>query len=59
MKLTKILPKFLAKAYQEEDLRRTEINLQYHMGMVRFFDERVAEGRAELERLKRGERWEL
>jgi len=53
MKITKILPKFLAKAYQEEDLRRTEINLQYHMGMVRFFDERVAEGRAELERLRR------
>jgi len=53
MKITKILPKFLAKAYQEEDLRRTEINLQYHMGMVRFFDKRVAEGRAELERLRR------
>jgi len=53
MKLTRILPKFLAKAYQEEDLRRTEINLQYHMGMVRFFDERVTEGRAELDRLRR------
>ena len=53
MKLTKILPKFLAKAYQEEDLRRTEINLQYHKGMVRFFEDRVAEGRAELDRLRR------
>jgi len=53
MKLTKILPKFLAKAYQEEDLRRTEINLQYHRGLVRFFEERVVEGRTELERLRR------
>ena len=53
MKITKILPKFLAKTYQEEDLRRTEINLQYHKGMVRFFGDRVAEGRAELDRLRR------
>jgi len=53
MKLTRILPKFLAKTYQEEDLRRAEINLQYHRGMVRFFEDRVAEGRAELERLRR------
>ena len=52
MKITRILPKFLAKTYQEEDLRRTEINLQYHMGMVRFFDERVAEGREELRRIE-------
>ena len=53
MKLTKILPKFLAKAYQEEDLRRAEINLQYHRGLVRFFEDRVVEGRAELDRLRR------
>ena len=56
MKITRILPKFLAKTYQEEDLRRAEINLQYHRGYVRFFEERVAEGRTELERLKRGVR---
>ena len=53
MKITRILPKFLAKAYQEEDLRRAEINLQYHRELVRFLEERVAEGRAELERLRR------
>ena len=53
MKLTKILPKFLAKSYQEEDLRRAEIHLQYHKGMVRVFEERIAEGREELERLRR------
>jgi len=53
MKITRILPKFLAKAYQEEDLRRAEDHLQYHRGMVRVFEERVAEGRTELERLRR------
>ena len=56
MKITRILPKFLAKAYQEEDLRRAEINLQYHRGMVRFFEERIAEGYDELVRL-RGYNW--
>ena len=52
MKLTRNLPKFLAKSYQEEDLRRVEIELQYHRGMVRGLEERVQEGRAELERLR-------
>ena len=51
MKLTRFLPKFLAKSYQEEDLRRAEITLQYHRGMVRVLEERIAEGRAELKRL--------
>ena len=54
MKITKILPKFLAKAYQEEDLRRAETHLEYHRGMARFFEERVAEGFTELERLRKG-----
>jgi len=53
MKITRILPKFLAKAYQEEDLRRVEINLEYHRGLVSNLEYRVAEGRAELERLRR------
>ena len=52
MKITRILPKFLAKTYQEEDLRRAEITLQYHRGMVRVLEERVSEGRTELERLR-------
>ncbi len=52
MKITRVLPKFLAKSYQEEDLRRTEIQLQYHKGMVRVFEQRVTEGREELERLR-------
>jgi hypothetical protein len=53
MRITRILPKFLAKSYQEEDLRRTEIQLQYHQGMTRVLKQRVAEGREELERLRR------
>ena len=53
MKFTRILPKFLAKSYQEEDLRRVEIELQYHRGMVQGLEERVQEGKAELERLRR------
>jgi hypothetical protein len=54
LKITKFLPKFLAKSYHEEDLRRVEIALQYHRGMVRGLEERVQEGRAELERLRGG-----
>ena len=56
MKITRILPKFLAKSYQEEDLRRAEIQLQYHKAMVRVFENRVSEGKEELERLK-GPKW--
>jgi hypothetical protein len=51
MKITRILPKYLAKTYQEEDLRRAEIHLQYHRGMVRVFEQQVSEGKEELERL--------
>ena len=51
MKLTRKLPKFLAKSYQAEDLRRAEITLQYHRGMVRVLEARIAEGREELNRL--------
>jgi len=51
MKITRFLPKFLAKSYQQEDLRRAEITLQYHRGMVRVLEERVAECREELKRL--------
>jgi hypothetical protein len=51
MKLTRILPKFLAKTYQSEDMRRTEITMKYHQTMVRVLEQSVAEGRAELDRL--------
>jgi len=53
MKITRILPKFLAKSYQQEDLRRAETQLEYHRTMVRILEQRVAEGRAELDRLRR------
>jgi len=53
MKITRILPKFLAKTYQEMDLRRAEDYLEYHRDVVRNLEYRVAEGRAELERLRR------
>ena len=56
MKITRILPKFLAKKYQEEDLRRAEIHLEYHKMMVRSFQARITEGYAELARL-RGYNW--
>ena len=53
MKITRILPKFLAKTYQAEDLRRAEINLEYHRGLIRNLESRVVEGHAELDRLRR------
>ena len=53
MKLTRILPKFLAKPYQQEDLRRAEIYLSYHKGIVRVLEQRIIEGKIELERLKK------
>ena len=59
MKITRILPKFLAKSYQEEDLRRAEIQLQYYQGMVRNLEYRVQEGREELERLRGERNWVL
>lgn len=56
MKITRIIPKFIAKTYQEEDLRRAKIHLAYHKGIARVFQQRVAEGKEELERL-RGKNW--
>ena len=47
------LTELLAKTYQEEDLRRVEIHLEYYRGLVRNLEYRVAEGRAELDRLRR------
>lgn len=52
MKLTKILPKSLAIAYQEWDLNKAEASLVYHESMARIFREHVEEGRSELRRLK-------
>jgi hypothetical protein len=53
LKLTRILPKFLAKSYQSEDLRRAEITLQYHETMVKVLRQRCSEGHEELKRLNK------
>jgi len=52
MKITKILPKPLAIAYQENDLNRTDGQLEYHRAMVRVLEMRSQEGHAELSRLE-------
>jgi hypothetical protein len=52
MKITKILPKSLAKVYQEWDLNKSEDYLRYHEAMARVFRERVEEGREEIRRLQ-------
>jgi len=52
MKITKILPKPFAIAYQEYDLNRTDGELEYYKAKVRVLEERSHEGHAELERLK-------
>ena len=52
MKLTRMLPKFLAKTYQAEDLRRAEIQLKYYQTMVKVLEDRCQEGRNELRRLQ-------
>ena len=53
MKITRILPKPLAIGFQEYDLNKSEGYLKYHSAMVRVFEDRVVQGRAELERLRR------
>lgn len=54
LRITKMLPKFLAKEYQVWDLRRAEAHLEYYEAMVRVLRQRVEEGRAELRRLEEG-----
>ena len=52
MKITRILPKPFAKAFQEYDLSRSEGLLEYHRAFVAALEEHVAEGREELRRLQ-------
>ena len=52
MKITRILPKPLAKYYQEYDLNRTDGYLEYYKAMVSVLEERSQEGHEELQRLK-------
>ena len=52
MKITRFLPKPLAIAYQQYDLNRTEVELQYYRTMVKVLEERSQEGHEELRKLK-------
>ena len=52
MKITRMLPKPLAIAYQEYDLNRTDGQLEYYQAMVRVLAQRSQEGHEELHLLK-------
>jgi len=54
MKITRILPKPFAIAYQEYDLNKTDGQLEYCQAMVRVLEERSQEGHQELRRLREG-----
>ena len=54
MKITRILPKKLAKGWQEYDLNRTRNQLEYHRAMVQVLEEMEIEASEELHRLKGG-----
>jgi len=53
MKITRILPRSLAIAYQMHDLTRVDAYLEYHKAMVRLYEQLSLEGHTELERLER------
>lgn len=55
MKLTRLLPKFLAKEYQNYALSRLEAQLEYHAGMARACEEMIREAREELDWLGGGQ----
>ncbi len=52
MKLTRILPKFLAKSWQEYDLNKIRSRLQYYRGLVRVLEQLEQEGTDELRRIQ-------
>ena len=53
MKITRLLPKFLAKEYQNYSLNRLEAQLEYHAGMARVCEEMIRDAREELDWLER------
>ncbi len=53
MKITKILPKPFAIGWQEYDLNKVEALLQYHKTIVQNLEQRLGEGKEELQRLGR------
>ncbi len=52
MKLTRILPKFLAMSWQEYDLNQIRSRLEYYRGMVRVCEDLEREGSEEMRRLQ-------
>lgn len=52
MKITKVLPKKLAIAWQEYDLNKLNAKHQYHQGMANGMKQLVDEANDELYRLK-------
>ncbi len=52
MKITKILPKPFAIGWQEYDLNKVEALLQYHKTIVQNLEQRLGEGKEELQRLR-------
>jgi len=53
MKITRILPRLLAKSYQEYDIRRIEAKLGYHRAMTEVYEELLEEAKSELRWLRR------
>jgi len=53
MKITRLLPGKLAKAWQEYDIRKLETKLEYYSGMAGACRALLDEGYQELERLER------
>ncbi len=56
MKITRILPKFLAISYQEHNIHRNETELKYYRARVFTLEQLIQEGYDELTRL-RGYNW--
>ena len=53
MKITRILPKSLAIAWQEYDINKMETYYEYHQRIANNFKARLDDGRIELEKLRR------
>ena len=53
MRITRMLPKFLAKSWQEYDLNQIRSRLQYYRGMVRVLEQLEQEGADEMRRLQK------
>ena len=53
MKITRILPKSIAKAWQGHDIERLKDKLWYAEGMVRFYQTLLDEAETEMRRLQR------